>query len=74
MYAFARVAPPDKPVIVVLNKSDRAVDLQVPVGRLYPDGTLLTDELSPSYQVLSAGGKLGVSVGARSGLIFVGTS
>jgi glycosidase len=73
VYAFARVAAPDKPVIVVLNNSDRPIDFEVPVHGLYPDGTTLSDQQS-SFQARVVGGKVHVPLFQRDGVILVGTS
>jgi glycosidase len=73
VYAFARVAPPDKPVIVVLNKNRDFVPARIPVGGLYPNGTVLRDALvGDSAQVV--GGVLTIRVRGPGGLVFVGTS
>jgi glycosidase len=74
VYAFARVAPPNKPVIVVLNKNRDFVPARIPVGGgLYPDGTVLRDALvGDSAQVI--GGVLTIRVRGPDGLVLVGTS
>jgi cyclomaltodextrinase len=73
VYAFARVAPPDKPVIVVLNKSDRPQQLDIPVRGLYPNGTTLRDQRS-SFQADVHNGVFGAQLFQRDGVILVGTS
>jgi glycosidase len=67
VYAFARVAAPHKPVIVALNKGSQPVAVAVPVRGLYPNGTRLGDA-----QV--AGGRVSVTLAARSGAVLAGTS
>jgi glycosidase len=59
VYAFERVAPPDKPVIVVLNKGASATTVSVP-------GTNLQDQLT--------GARFTGTVPARGGVVLVGTS
>jgi glycosidase len=73
VYAFARVAPPDKPVLVVLNKSDRPTQLDIPVRGLYPNGTTLRDQKS-SFQTTVTNGRAHVELFQRDGVILVGTS
>jgi glycosidase len=73
VYAFARVAPPDKPVLVVLNKSDRPTQLDIPVRGLYPNGTTLRDKKS-SFQTTVTNGRAHVELFQRDGVILVGTS
>lgn len=73
VYAFARVAPPDKPVVVVLNKSDRPTRLDILVRGLYPNGTTLRDQKS-SFQTTVANGRARVELFPRDGVILVGTS
>ncbi len=73
VYAFARVAPPDKPVLVVLNKNDRPLPIDVPVRGLYPNGSALEDRLGGGrYDV--QGGSVRVAVAAHGGVVLVGTS
>jgi hypothetical protein len=67
VYAFARVAAPNLPVIVVLNKAAQAATVAVPVRGLYPNGATLGEA-----QV--AGGRVSVTVAARSGVVLAGTS
>lgn len=72
LYAFARVAPPNKPVVVVLNKGNGDGSAAIPIRGLYPDGQLENPQTGDKFQV--SGGRLRVSVPARGGLILVGTS
>jgi glycosidase len=72
VYAFARVAAPDKPVIVILNKGAQT-DVDIPVRGLYPNGTRLVDQRG-TLGVDVAGGRIRVPVFPHSGLILVGTS
>jgi glycosidase len=72
VYAFARVAAPDKPVIVVLNKGAQT-EVDIAVRGLYPNGTRLVDQRG-TLGVDVAGGRIRVPVFPRSGLILVGTS
>jgi glycosidase len=74
LYAFARVAPPNKPVIVIMNKSESVAAAVVPVRGLYPNGTTLADQLAGGSVQVSSGTVRGWSVPPRSGLVFVGTS
>jgi glycosidase len=73
VYGFARVAAPDKPVIVVLNKDAQPAGVDVPVRGLYPNGTTLRDQKS-SYQATVSGGRVHVQLFGRDGVILVGTS
>jgi len=74
IYAFARVAPPNKPVIVVLNKSAQVGAAVIPVRGLYPNGSRLGDELAGGVAQVSGGAVRGWALPPRSGLVFVGTS
>jgi len=65
--AFARVTPPDKPVLVVLNKGASAAMANVPLRGLYPSGTALEDLLTGA--VFSA---TSVNLPARGGVVLVG--
>jgi glycosidase len=71
VYGFARVAAPNKPVVVVLNKDGRPAAVDVPLRGLYPDGTVLRDQKS-SFQGTVSGGKARVELFPRDGLILVG--
>jgi glycosidase len=73
VYAFARVAAPNKPVIVVLNKSGQERDVSIPVRGLYPNGTELQDMMFGRPAQVS-GGAVRVSVPVRDGFVLVGTS
>jgi glycosidase len=73
VYAFARVALPDKPVIVVLNKGNNPAQAAIPLRGLYVNGTELEQALGGA-PVAAASGRVVVSVGPRSGLVLVGTS
>jgi glycosidase len=73
VYAFARVAAPNKPVLVVLNKDDQPATLTIPVRGLYPNGATLRDQRS-SFQTEVSGGAIRVELFPRDGLILVGTS
>jgi glycosidase len=61
VYAFERAAPPDKPVIVVLNKAAAPASVTVP-------GTPLQDQLSGARFTGA------VTVPARGGVVLLGTS
>jgi glycosidase len=69
IYAFARVLPPDKPVIVALNKGTIAETATISLRGLYPAGATLQDELTGTR--FSAGS---VTVPPRGGVVLVGTS
>ena len=69
VYAFARVQPPDKPVIVALNKGTIPASPTISLRGLYPAGTTLQDELSGVRFTAPS-----VTVPTRSGLVLVGTS
>ena len=71
VYAFARVAAPENPVVVVLNKGDQDQQVAIRIRGLYPDG-VLQDELAGAKFTV-AGGRLRVTVPARSGLVLAGT-
>jgi glycosidase len=73
VYAFARMAPPDKPVVVVLNKGGQPMTVNVPVGGLYPNGTVLRDQKG-SFQATVTGGRVRAELFPRDGLILVGDS
>jgi glycosidase len=73
VYGFARVAAPDKPVIVVLNKDSRPTAVDVPVRGLYPNGTILRDQYA-SFQTEVTNGKVHVQLFPRDGAVLVGTS
>jgi glycosidase len=70
-YAFGRVAAPNKPVVVVLNKSSNDPTVTIPLKGLYSSG-VLEDELTGD-KFEASGGKVKITVPARSGLILVGT-
>jgi hypothetical protein len=72
IYAFARVAAPNKPAVVVLNKSDRPTELDIPLRGLYPNGATLRDQKS-SFQATVANGRAHVQLFPRDGMILVGT-
>jgi glycosidase len=73
VYAFARVASPAKPVVVVLNKSGQDAEATIPLRGLYPNGATLEDALVGRQSAVS-GGSVRVSVSPRFGLVLVGTS
>jgi glycosidase len=73
VYAFARVAPPDKPVIVVLNKSPAAPIQEIPVRGLYPNGSVLEDVLGGGRFNVQ-GGSVRPGIPGFGGAILVGTS
>jgi cyclomaltodextrinase / maltogenic alpha-amylase / neopullulanase len=73
VYAFARVAAPEKPVIVLLNKAAQPTTVDIPVRGLYPNGALLRDQKS-SYQTTVSGGRAHVELFPWDGVILVGTS
>ena len=72
VYAFARVAPPAKPVIVVVNKSSDDPRVTIPLKGLYSSGVLEDKQTGNTFQVTN--GKVTVTATARLGLILVGTS
>ncbi len=70
VYAFARVAAPNKPVIVVLNKGSGGEAAQIPLRGLYPNGTSL--EEAPEGVVLQVrNGAAFVSAPPRGGVVLV---
>ena len=69
VYAFARVLPPDKPVIVALNKGTIAETATISLRGLYPSGATLRDELTGTRFSAST-----VTVPAGGGVVLVGTS
>jgi glycosidase len=71
LYAFARVAAPNQPVIVALNKGGQEVSATIPVRGLYPADTLLLDGLEGGTARVG-GGTVRVTVPARGGLILSG--
>jgi glycosidase len=70
IFAFARVAPPDKPIIVVLNKAEHEVKDAIPIRGLYPNGLLQEPMTGDKFTISS--GDLRVDVQPRSGLLLVG--
>jgi glycosidase len=72
VYAFARVAPPAKPVIVVVNKSNDDPRVTIPLKGLYTSGVLAEPQTGNKFQVTN--GKLTLTATARLGMILVGTS
>jgi glycosidase len=72
VYVFARVAPPNKPVVVALNKSSGDPQVTIPLKGLYSAGVLADQLTGDTFSV--SGGKVRVTVPARSGRILVGTS
>jgi glycosidase len=73
VYGFARVAPPNQPVVVVLNKGGQPAEVDIPLRGLYPNGAVLRDQRS-SFQTTVTGGRAHVQLFPRDGLILVGTS
>jgi glycosidase len=73
VYGFARVAVPNKPVMVVVNKGAQPATVDVPVRGLYPNGARLSDQKS-SFQTMVSGGRVRVQLFGRDGVILVGTS
>ena len=73
LYAFARVSPPDKPVIVVLNKSRSPSTELIPVHGFYANGSLVEDVLGGGRFDVQ-GGSVGAGVPGYGGVILVGTS
>lgn len=73
VYGFARVAAPERPVLVVVNKGSQPAALHIPVRGLYPNGTVLRDQKS-SFQTTVSGGRAHVELFPRDGVILVGTS
>ena len=73
VYGFARVAPPNQPVIVVLNKGDQPATVTVPVRGLYPNGTTF----ARPAQLAADRGQRRVrarQLFGRDGLVLAGTS
>jgi glycosidase len=68
VFAFARSAPPNRPVIVALNKGAQAAEVAIPLRGLYPDGTELEDALG-GVKVTTSSGRVSVSVSPRSGVV-----
>jgi glycosidase len=69
VYAFARVLPPEKPVIVALNKGTIAETATISLRGLYPAGATIEDELTGTRFSASS-----VTVPPRGGVVLVGTS
>jgi glycosidase len=72
VYAFARSASPQKPIIVALNKSDRPATVTIPLRGLYPDGTMLHDQRT-SFQVQVSAGAVRVPLFPLDGLVLAGS-
>jgi glycosidase len=68
VFAFARIAVPNRPVIVALNKGAQAAEVAIPLRVLYPNGTELEDALG-GVRVTTANGRVSVSVPPRSGVV-----
>jgi glycosidase len=68
VFAFARSAPPNRPVIVALNKGAQAATVAIPLRGLYPNGTELEDALGGAH-VTTGQGRVNVSVPPRSGVV-----
>ncbi|MFL6010175.1 MAG: glycoside hydrolase family 13 protein [Gaiellaceae bacterium] len=73
VYGFARVAAPDRPVLVVLNKGAQPASVDVSVRGLYPNGTVLRDQKS-SFQATVSRGRVHVELFPHDGVILVGTT
>ena len=61
-------APPNRPVIVALNKGAQAATVAIPLRGLYPNGTELEDALGGAH-VTTGQGRVNVSVPPRSGVV-----
>ena len=72
VFGFARVAAPNKPVIVALNKGAQPATVDIPVRGLYPNGATLRDQKS-SFQATVAAGRVRVQLFGRDGVVLVGT-
>ena len=70
VYAFARVATPAKPVIVVLNKSASSEIATIPARNLYPNGTTLVDQLLGG-EASVANGSIRATVPGHGGVVLV---
>lgn len=70
--AFARISPPDKPVIVVANKSSSDQRVTIPLRGLYSSGVLEEPQTGNKFQVTN--GKLTLTATSRRGQILAGTS
>ena len=70
VYAFARVAPPAKPVIVALNRSANSQVATIPVRNVYPNGTTLVDQLLGT-EASVANGSIRATVPGHGGLVLV---
>jgi glycosidase len=68
VFAFARVATPNRPAIVALNKGAQAATVAIPLRGLYPNGTELEDALGGAH-VTTGQGRVIVSVPPRSGVV-----
>jgi glycosidase len=68
VYAFARAAAPAKPVIVALNKSANSEIATIPARGLYPNGTVLVDQLL-GIEASVTGGSIRTTVPGRFGLV-----
>ena len=70
VYAFGRVAPPAKPVIVALNRGANSQIATIPARGLYPNGTILVDQLLGAEASVVAG-SIRATVPGHSGLVLV---
>jgi cyclomaltodextrinase / maltogenic alpha-amylase / neopullulanase len=70
VYAFARAAAPNKPVIVALNKSGDSQIATIPARGLYPNGTTLVDQLL-GIEASVTNGSIHTTVPGHSGLVLV---
>ena len=71
VYAFLRSGAPAQPVIVALNKASAREPATIPVKGAYPNGAMLTDELTGDTVTVS-GGSVAVIVPPRNGVVLVG--
>jgi cyclomaltodextrinase len=71
VFAFARFSPPNKTVIVALNKGSQPAQVAIPLRGLYPNGAELQDALEGP--IITAGsGRVVISIAPRSGMVLVG--
>lgn len=70
-YAYARKDANGRSV-VLLNRSNSDIDLELNVKDVAPDGTVLDDVMNTGRQYIVQNGKITVKAGAKWGALLVG--
>ena len=69
-YAYARTAP-DGSAIIVINRSGKDIEVDLPVAGVIPAATSFNDRLNPGNDYTVQSDTLSVKVPARSGALLV---